>query len=57
MRTILKLKYQKFGLLHKKEGKILFVRTQMAISYLGVVQVKNVTWIKYKWRLHIVHMF
>jgi len=38
----------------QKEGKIVFVRTQMAISYLGVVQVKNVTWIKYKWRLHML---
>jgi len=37
-----KIKYQKVGLLHTKEGKIIFVRTQMAICYLGVVQVKNV---------------
>jgi hypothetical protein len=46
--TILKVNTKTLVYHTQKEGKILFVRTQMAIRYLGVVQVKNVTWIEYK---------
>ncbi len=51
------IKYQNMVYYTQKEGKILFVRTQMAISYLGVVEVKNLTWIKYKSRCaHVLDM-
>jgi hypothetical protein len=48
MGTVLKLNTKKLVYHTQKEGKIFFVRTQMAICYLGVVQVKSVMWIKYK---------
>jgi hypothetical protein len=48
METILKLNTKKLVYYTQKEGKILFVKTQMAICYLGVIQLNNVTWIKYK---------
>jgi hypothetical protein len=57
MGTILKLNTKTLVYYTQKGGKILFVRTQMGICYLGVVQVtSNVMWIKYKWNLHVVHM-
>jgi hypothetical protein len=56
MGTVLKLNTKKLVYYTQKESKIIFVKTQMAICYLVVVQVKNITWIKYKWHLHVVHM-
>jgi hypothetical protein len=51
MGTILKSNTKKLVYYTQKEGKIVFVRTQMAISYLGVVQYQvQMTF------AHVVHM-
>jgi hypothetical protein len=48
METILKLNTINLVYFKQKERNIFFVKIQMAICYLGVIQLNNVTWIKYK---------
>ncbi len=61
METNLKLNTKKLVYYTQNEGKILFVMTQMAICYLSVTQLNNVTWSKYKVTFacyaHVLDMF